>query len=261
MSYNFLEKICKWQDTRMPWAIIIFITIALVFIAHFLFQKYLFMEPCEQCVYIRFDMLVIALGAIIVFISPKSDIAKIFGYTFGFYGIWLGIEHCLLLNHIHEAVHSGNPFTGTSGCREIPIYPFNLHLYEWLPQWFLPSGECGIDAPVVPESAYATLSFFQKIFIGNPPNFGDGLYSNGWYLIPKWQFLNMAMCCLIIFICCFIMLFLMFISFVFSKKRARVLAIIIFIFIVTLKITGKSRTPVLVSINDNCEISLFLNNA
>ncbi|QWU80081.1 protein disulfide oxidoreductase [Campylobacter novaezeelandiae] len=262
MSCNLLEKIYKWQDTRIPWAIILFVTLGLTFIAHFLFQEYLFMEPCEQCVYIRFDMFVMALGAIIVLINPKSDIAKIFGYTFGFYGIWLGFEHCLLLNHIHEVVHSENPFAGVDGCRETPIYPFNLPLHEWFPSWFLPTGECGMDTPVVPESAYANLDFIQKFFVGNPPNFEDGFYSNGWYLIPKWQFLNMAICCLIAFICCLLILFLMFISFVLNKKRARVLAVIIFIFIVTLKITGKPRTPVeLVSINENCKISLFLNNA
>ncbi len=60
--------------------------------------------------------------------------------------------------------------------------------------------------PVVPENAYNHLNAFQKFFIGTPPDFENGLYSNGWYLIPSLKFINMAICCLIAFLCCFIVL-------------------------------------------------------
>ncbi|EPU2572120.1 protein-disulfide oxidoreductase DsbI [Campylobacter jejuni] len=251
MSYIKMKDNCrnfslsKWQDTRKPWLILIIVTIGLTCIAHFLFQEYLFMEPCEQCVYIRFDMLVIAIGGMIALINPANNIIKIFSYSLAFYGIWLGLEHCLTLNHIHEVVHSENPFAGVDGCREIPIYPFNLPLHEWAPSWFLPTGECGMDTPVVPENAYNHLNAFQKFFIGTPPDFENGLYSNGWYLIPSLKFMNMAICCLIAFLCCFIVLFAMFIAYVLDKNKpnAKIFALAIVILVLVLKFIGEPKNP------------------
>ncbi|MFQ6342096.1 protein-disulfide oxidoreductase DsbI [Campylobacter sp. VTCC 70190] len=234
-------KLSKWQDTRSPWLIMIVVTLGLTFVAHFLFQEYLYMEPCEQCVYIRFDMFVMALGGLIALINPKNNVIKIFAYTLAFYGIWLGFEHCLTLNHIHEVVHSENPFGGVDGCREIPIYPFNLPLHEWFPSWFKPTGECGMDIPVVPESA--NLNAFQKFFIGTPPNFEDGLYSEGWYLIPSLKFMNMAICCFIAFLCCFIVLFGMFMAYILDKSKAgsKIFALIILVLVLILKFTGELK--------------------
>lgn len=77
-------SLSKWQDTRKPWLILIIVTIGLTCIAHFLFQEYLFMKPCEQCVYIRFDMLVMAIGGMIALINPANNIIKIFSYSLAF---------------------------------------------------------------------------------------------------------------------------------------------------------------------------------
>ncbi|HDZ4994332.1 TPA: protein-disulfide oxidoreductase DsbI [Campylobacter jejuni] len=244
-DFSVKKRLSKWQDTRKPWLILIIVTIGLIFIAHFLFQKYLFMEPCEQCVYIRFDMFVMAIGGMIALINPASNIIKTFSYGLSFYGIWLGLEHCLTLNHIHEMVHSENPFAGVNGCREIPIYPFNLPLHEWASSWFLPTGECGMDTPVVPENAYNNLNAFQKFFIGTPPDFKNGLYSNGWYLIPGLNFMNMAICSLIAFICCFIVLFAMFMAYILDKSKsgAKIFALVIVILVLVLKFIGEPKNP------------------
>lgn len=244
-SFSIKKRLSKWQDTRKPWLILIIVTIGLVFIAHFLFQEYLFMEPCEQCVYIRFDMFVMAIGGMIALINPASNITKTFSYGLAFYGIWLGLEHCLTLNHIHEVVHSENPFTGVNGCREIPIYPFNLPLHEWASSWFLPTGECGMDAPVIPENAYNNLNAFQKFFIGTPPDFENGLYSNGWYLIPSLNFMNMAICCLIAFISCFIVLFAMFMAYILDKSKSgtKIFALVVVILVLVLKFIGEPKNP------------------
>lgn len=238
MKISIKERLCRWQDTRKPWAILITVTISLTFIAHFLFQEYFFMEPCEQCVYIRFDMFVIAMGGMIALINPANNIIKIFSYSLAFYGIWLGLKHCLTLNHIHDAIHSENPFAGVDGCRKIPIYPFNLPLHEWVPSWFLPTGECGMDSPVVPKNAYNNLDAFQKFFIGTPPDFENGFYSKGWYLIPSLNFMNMAICCLMAFLCCLIMLFAMFMSYVLNKSKSSAFALVIVILVLMLKFIG-----------------------
>ncbi|CAM4039847.1 protein-disulfide oxidoreductase DsbI [Campylobacter armoricus] len=244
MQKFFIDIMSTWQNTRFPWVLMIVVTAGLTFIAHFLFQEYLFMEPCEQCVYIRFAMLVMAFGGILALINPKNDILKIFAYTFGFWGIWLGIEYCILLNTIHEVVHSENPFGGVDGCREIPLYPFNLALHEWLPGWFLPTGECGMDTPVVPEEAYGTLNAFQKFFVGTPPDLEDGLYSNGWYLIPSIKFMNMAIACLIAFCCCLVALGFMFIGYILSNSKARIYAGVVIVLVVLLKFLGEPNTEI-----------------
>ena len=57
-----IGEIAHWSDMRWPWALIIFLSCALVVLAHNVFQVWLYMKPCEQCVYIRFGFLVIALG-------------------------------------------------------------------------------------------------------------------------------------------------------------------------------------------------------
>ncbi len=226
----WIDCFSKWQDTRSPWLIMSITMVGLVFIAHFLFQEYFYMRPCEQCVYIRLDMLIIALGGVIALINPKNAVIKILAYTLAFYGIWLGIEHSWTLNRIHEAISTENPFGGVNGCRDIPLYPFNLALHEWFPSWFKPVGQCGMDFPMVPNSVH--LNTFQDFFVGE-----NGLYSKGWYLIPSLKFMNMATCCFIAFLCSLILLFIMFISYVFSQKR--IIFIIITIgLVLILKILG-----------------------
>lgn len=69
---KFTEKIAKFADSRLPWAILIVVSVGLVILAHSLFQNYVYMPPCEQCVYIRFAFLCMALGGLIAIINPKN---------------------------------------------------------------------------------------------------------------------------------------------------------------------------------------------
>lgn len=210
-----LNRIDKWQQGRFLWILMIIVTVGLTCVAHYFFQDYLYMDPCEQCVYIRFAMLTMAIGGIVAAVYP-SEATRIIGYTLGIYGCIIGIEFCLTLNVIHEAVHNADPFAGIeSGCREVPIYPFNLPLHEWSSAWFLPTGDCGMDEPHVPEDVYGSLSAFQQFFVGTQEGgFEDGIYSEGWYLIPSLKFMNMAIACLLCFGCCLIALIVMLVGYV-----------------------------------------------
>lgn len=188
---------------RATWFTLAFFSAFLVVFAHAVFQKWLFMEPCEQCVYIRFAFTVVAIGAFVVWISPKSLITYLAGIALSLYGAFYGLLCSLKLAKIHAAMHSENmdAFFGLEGCSTTVHYPLGLPLDAWLPDWFAASGECGIDTPVVP--ANATLSSFQSYWID--------LYNaaGGWYLIPQYEFLNMAECCAIfsvLFIAAFVLL-------------------------------------------------------
>ena len=123
--------------------------------------------------------------------QSKGAVAKIVGYVVSLYGLIYTIMCSWKLIGIHDAVHSDDPMAmfGMQGCSTEPHFPFGLPLEKWAPAWFQPTGDCGYDAPVVPDGA--VLSDLQRWFIE--------LYqsSDGWYLIPQWKFMDMASCCLL----------------------------------------------------------------
>ena len=157
---SFFKKMAKFQDSRISWAILVFVSVALVVIAHSLFQNYAYMPPCEQCVYIRFAFLCMALGGVIAIINPKNLLFALVGYVFAFWGAVQGIMYSVKLAKIHDAVHGDDPF-GVQGCSTEPHYPFGLPLEKWAPDWFMPTGDCGYDSPMVPDGA--VLSDLQKL--------------------------------------------------------------------------------------------------
>ena len=75
---KFISKIASWQESRFPWLLMAFISIGLVVLAHLLFQNYIYMPPCEQCVYIRFAFLCMGLGGLIAAINPKNFFIAIY---------------------------------------------------------------------------------------------------------------------------------------------------------------------------------------
>ena len=205
---SFFKKMAKFQDSRISWAILVFVSVALVVIAHSLFQNYAYMPPCEQCVYIRFAFLCMALGGVIAIINPKNLLFALVGYVFAFWGAVQGIMYSVKLAKIHDAVHGDDPF-GVQGCSTEPHYPFGLPLEKWAPDWFMPTGDCGYDSPMVPDGAM--LSDLQKNIVD--------LYADGWYLVPSSKFMSMADCTLLGFGICFVVLALMLVSKLLSFKN------------------------------------------
>ena len=162
-----MGTLAAWQDTREPWLLFAFTSILLVLLAHYLFQNWLHMLPCEQCVYIRYGNIVMAIGAFIVAIKPKVIWSKIVGIGIFLYGL---------------------------------IYTMmcSLPLDKWWPDWFKQTGDCGYDAPVVP--AGTELGDFQRWLIEVYQA------SDGWYLFPQWKFMDMAECCMLACVCYAILL-------------------------------------------------------
>ena len=192
MTFNsFFGRIGLWEEQRWPWIVIAILSASLVLIAHNVFQVWLYMKPCEQCVYIRFAFLCMTFGCLFPIVFPKSLACRIISYVCGVYGCIYGIMCSVKLQSIHAAIHSDDldAMFGMQGCSTEPHFPFGLPLEKWAPAWFQPTGDCGYDAPVVPDGA--VLSDLQRWFIE--------LYqsSDGWYLIPQWKFMDMASCCLL----------------------------------------------------------------
>lgn len=108
----------RWQERRFLWLLMACAMGGLIILAHSFFQIYLYMAPCEQCVYIRFAMFVMVFGGLIAAINPKNLILKLVGCIAAFYGSIMGIKFSIKLNGIHYAVHNPDPDSlfGVQGC-------------------------------------------------------------------------------------------------------------------------------------------------
>lgn len=190
-----VRTLADWQDSRWPWGIIAFAMVAMVLLAHYVFQDWMHMLPCEQCVYIRYGNIVMAIGAFLITINPKQALLKIAGIGVFLYGLIYTMICSWKLMGIHDAVHSDDPMAmfGMQGCSTEPTYHFGLPLDKWAPDWFKQTGDCGYDAPVVPDGTQ--LGDFQRWLIE--------VYqaSDGWYLFPQWKFMDMAECCMLACVC------------------------------------------------------------
>ena len=75
-SQTFFGRIGLWEQQRWPWIVIAILSASLVLIAHNVFQVWLYMKPCEQCVYIRFAFLCMTFGCLFPIVFPKSLFKK-----------------------------------------------------------------------------------------------------------------------------------------------------------------------------------------
>jgi disulfide bond formation protein DsbB len=189
-----VRTLADWQDTRTPWAIMAVVMIGLVLIAHYVFQEWLHMAPCEQCVYIRYGNLVMALGGLIALINPKNLWVKICAYAVSIYGLIFTVICSVKLIKIHDAVHSNDPSAmfGIQGCSTDARYPFNLPLADWAPGWFKPTGDCGYDSPMPAEGTDLSslqqflVNLYQKAMAGTLSRSGiswiwpSAVYSRAW---------------------------------------------------------------------------------
>jgi len=183
-----ISTISRWQDQRFLWILMAGTSLFMVILAHSVFQHWLYMKPCEQCVYIRYAFFAMVLGGAVAAINPKKATLKVIGYVLAIYGCVKGVLWSVKLNKIHHVAHSDSPF-GVQGCSTEPTFPFGLPLDRWAPDWFKPTGDCGFDNPIVP--AGAELSGLQQWLVD--------FYADGWYLWPPTHFMNMAQCTLIMF--------------------------------------------------------------
>lgn len=90
-----VDTLVRWQERRFLWLLMACAMGGLIILAHSFFQIYLYMAPCEQCVYIRFAMFVMVFGGLIAAINPKNVVLKLIGCIAAFYGSIMGIKFSL----------------------------------------------------------------------------------------------------------------------------------------------------------------------
>ncbi|MDO5532037.1 protein-disulfide oxidoreductase DsbI [Sutterella sp.] len=186
MSVPLISRPGALARSRLPWLVIAFLAGLIVLISHEVFQKWLYMRPCELCVYIRFALTVLGLAALVTAAAPRLLPLRILGYVGGAAASVYGLLTTIRLQGIHHALRSDDPeaLFGFEGCSLEPRFPFGFPAERLAPDWFQPTGECGYDLPDVP--AGTELSPLQERLIE--------LYreSGGWYLIPDAEFMTMA---------------------------------------------------------------------
>ena len=176
------------MSSRNFWIYIAVFMFLCVGVAHFVFQNYLYMRPCVQCIYVRYYMLIAGFGAVFIAVFYKHILGFIFGVlAFIYGGVW-GIIQSLRLNAIHNAIASANPF-GVQGCLDRPNFELGIAWDELIPALFRATGQCGMDMPMPPFGA--KFDPLQGYLIE--------LYQNGWYLLPSLKLINMAQISLSIF--------------------------------------------------------------
>ncbi|WP_086234618.1 disulfide bond formation protein B [Campylobacter devanensis] len=176
------------MSSKRLWIYIGVFMLFCVGVAHFIFQNYLYMRPCVQCIYIRYYMIIAGFGAIFIAIFYKQILLYIFGILVFSYGAICGLLESLKLNTIHQAIANANPF-GVKGCLDRPIFELKIAWDEIMPSLFKATGQCGLDMPMVPTDI--KLDVIQGYFVA--------LYQDGWYLIPSLKLINMAQISIIIF--------------------------------------------------------------
>ncbi|MGL4209213.1 MAG: disulfide bond formation protein B [Candidatus Adiutrix sp.] len=143
-AYDFWATLARWQNLRLFWFIFAFCALGIEIFSWLFFQKFLGLFPCELCVYIRFSMVVIFLGAMVATINPQKFALKFGGILIVIWGVVRGLIWNTALyfeNNINPEEHL------MSGCSLTALkFPFNLPLAEWLPSHFMPLALCGQDS-------------------------------------------------------------------------------------------------------------------
>lgn len=140
------------QEGRVVWVVMASACVFLLGSAMGYFQWFLEMDPCENCVYIRFSQFCILIAGLLMIINPKNNVLKVLGLILAWYGIIYGLDKAIVLSGQHVASHAADAGLdlfqsgqGANACSLEPTFPLNLPLHEWLPFEFSPSGICGED--------------------------------------------------------------------------------------------------------------------
>jgi disulfide bond formation protein DsbB len=149
---SFMQRLANWQSMRWLWLSSALVALTMNLIAHFIFQDYMNMSPCEKCVYIRYAMFCIVLAGLVAAINPRNLYLRLVGYGITLYGAifgliwsWQLVESYRMMNALDSGMDPFAAGLGFTSCSVEAVYHFGLPLDVWFPSWFAPTGVCGAD--------------------------------------------------------------------------------------------------------------------
>jgi disulfide bond formation protein DsbB len=118
------------------------LALGLEIFSHAYFQNYLELRPCELCVYIRFSMAAVFLGALVVALNPRRAVLQLAGGLIILWALVQGLVWDLRLKGLYSTA-SAQAYTLCSP--SVARFPLGLPLDRWLPSHFAPAAPCGFD--------------------------------------------------------------------------------------------------------------------
>lgn len=147
-----LRALSDWQLMRWWWCVSALVALTMNLIAHYFFQGFMQMDPCEICIYTRYAMFCIVLGGLIAALNPKLLLLRLIGYAMTLYGAVFGaiwskqlIDNYRLASDLQNGVDPFAAGLGIMSCSYEPTFHFGLPWDKWFPGWFSPTGICGAD--------------------------------------------------------------------------------------------------------------------
>lgn len=153
---NFLSSpmmtLAQIQFSRGWWLLSAITALIMNLIAHYVFQGYLDMAPCEKCVYIRYAMFMIVIAGVIAALNPRLLLLRLTGYLLSLYGAifgaiwsWQLVDNYRITEKMSQVTDPFAAGLNLEPCSAFPTFHFGLPLDSWFPSWFAPTGSCGSD--------------------------------------------------------------------------------------------------------------------
>ncbi|MDR1922486.1 MAG: disulfide bond formation protein B [Candidatus Adiutrix sp.] len=142
LKADFWGTLLRWQSLRPVWFLGGGAALFLEIFSWAFFQRYLGLQPCELCVYIRFSMLAVFCGAMFAAISPRRPLFRLGGYFVTVWAVIQGFIWDLRLEIINLRSLDDSPGVCAMATAD---FPFGLPLDRWLPSHFRPLALCGED--------------------------------------------------------------------------------------------------------------------
>lgn len=171
---------------RSTWMALATLTLVALLIGHYFFEKWLFLPPCVQCVYIRFGLLLMTLVAMVGAIAPQKRWARVLAQCVYLVPLVYTIRAALVLVRIDLVKHfpSLTGIFGVPPCTLETHFPLDLPLASLSHHWFAAEAICGSEVSQVP--VCAKLSVLQSVLIDQITRDGS------WYLIPYFKLISLG---------------------------------------------------------------------
>ncbi len=133
-----LPKIKHLSSQRWPWLLLVVVVCAFEGAALYL-QHGLQVEPCNECIYIRFGVALMGLAGLIGALAPGWLAVRLAALA-----VWVGalgwsLYRANLLLNLERIVREG----GEGSCARFKGFPEWMPLEQWLPDMFEPRAMCG----------------------------------------------------------------------------------------------------------------------
>ncbi|MDR2142318.1 MAG: disulfide bond formation protein B [Deltaproteobacteria bacterium] len=159
LNYPYFTFLGRWQSQRPLWLAGAGAALSLEIFSVLYFQKYLGLQPCLYCVYIREATLLIALGGFWAAIWPQNLFFRLTGYLGSLAGVGLGLYFSVKLEFLDLA--AAHWPEGYVSCGARPGWALGRWLARSWPTHFAPRGQCGVDS----QWSFLSLSMAEMLIV------------------------------------------------------------------------------------------------